>query len=171
MKAWRSITKKASENRNDYGQIVEEYEIQFIDGETIDAELFKAIGIHQGMIGAFFDACEEWEEHQKINVIIAVGEAGYVFDFNKNDPDDFDVDLYEMDSLRELAFHFVDEGLLGDIPEAIAVLSWIMMRLRGISEWIIPRLRLMDGVMFIGVGERIVFNIQNINIPHKFPVY
>jgi antirestriction protein len=30
-----------------------------------------------------------------------------------------DVDVYEMDSLRDLAQHFVEEGLFGDIPERL----------------------------------------------------
>ena len=34
---------KAKANRNDYGQQVEEYEIQFIDGDDIDCDLAKAI--------------------------------------------------------------------------------------------------------------------------------
>ncbi|MEP4197921.1 MAG: hypothetical protein ABJL99_20030 [Aliishimia sp.] len=31
--------------KNDYGDPVEEFEIQFIDGETIDCELARAIGL------------------------------------------------------------------------------------------------------------------------------
>lgn len=30
-----------------------------------------------------------------------------------------DVDIYEVSSLRELAEHFVEEGLFGDIPESL----------------------------------------------------
>ena len=36
------FTVKAKANRNDYGQEVEEYEIQFIDGDHIDCDLAKA---------------------------------------------------------------------------------------------------------------------------------
>ncbi len=101
---------------NEYGEPVEEFEIQYIDGESIDAELFRAVGVHQGNIGDFLDACDNWEGWQKIAVIIACGECGYHFDWDKTAPDDFDVDVYEMDSMKELAEHFVDEGLLGEIP-------------------------------------------------------
>ena len=111
--------RKVANLRNDYGQKVEEFEISFVDGEDIDAELFQALYIHQGNIEAFFTACDEWDDYQKINVIIAVGEAGYCFDLAKDDPDGFDIDIYEMDSLRDLAFHFIDEGLFGDIPVSI----------------------------------------------------
>ena len=102
---------------NDYGQPVEEFEIQFIDGERIDCELAQAIGLHQGCIAAFVEACEELDEHDKCILIVAIGECGYSYDPETTTPRDFEVDLYEMDSLRELAEYFVDEGLMGEIPE------------------------------------------------------
>jgi antirestriction protein len=110
---------KAAKNHNDYGGIVEEYEIQFIDGEDIDAKLFEALKFHQGDICKFLDACDSWDEEQKRKVIIAVGECGYSFDLRSGDPDEFEVDIYEIGSLKELAETFVDEGLFGDIPEKI----------------------------------------------------
>jgi hypothetical protein len=108
---------KAAKNRNDYGQHVEECEIQFIDGESIDAALFEALSVHQGSFGKFLDVCDDWDEHQKRKVIIAVGEAGYSFDLQSGDPDDLEVDIYELSSLKELAETFVDEGLFGKIPK------------------------------------------------------
>ncbi len=44
---------------------VEEYEIQFIDGDMEDAQLFQAMGVHQGNIGDFIDLVDELEEHEK----------------------------------------------------------------------------------------------------------
>lgn len=110
---------KAAKNRNSMGFPVEEYEIQFIDGESIDAALFRALNIHQGNFPQFLDACDSWDDQQKQKVIIAVGECGYSFDLNSGDPDDFDVDIYELDSLKELAEQFIDEGLFGEIPASI----------------------------------------------------
>ena len=110
---------KASKLRNSYGQPVEEFELQFIDGEGIDADLFKALNIHQGNFQAYLEAVEDWIEEDKIKVIIAVGEAGYKFDLGTDAPDQFDIDLYELDSMKELAEQFVEEGLFGDIPEAL----------------------------------------------------
>lgn len=110
---------KSSDLLNHYGEPVEEFEIQFIDGDTLDCTLFKALSIHQGSIGDYFTACEDWDDDQKIKVIIAVGEAGYSFDLPTDDPDNFDIDLYELDRLRDLAEHFLEEGLFGDIPENI----------------------------------------------------
>ncbi|MCK5492205.1 MAG: antirestriction protein ArdA, partial [Candidatus Omnitrophica bacterium] len=77
------------------------------------------LDIHQGNSDAFLTACEEWDENQKIKVIIAVGEAGYSFDPRKDDPDDFDIELYELDNLKNLAEQFIEEGLFGEIPENI----------------------------------------------------
>ena len=111
---------KAAKNRNDFGGIVEEYELQFIDGEDMDCKLFEALRVNQATFGKFLEACDAWSEEQKRKAIIAVGEAGYSFDFGKDDPDDFEVDIYEVDSLKELAEQFVDEGLYGEIPKAIA---------------------------------------------------
>ena len=110
-------TEKANRNRNDYGGPVEEYQIQFIEGDQIDCDLAKAWGINQANIGQYFDACESWDDHEKIVLIVAVGEAGYSFDPETVSPTDFDVDIYRVDSMQELAERFVDEGLFGDIPE------------------------------------------------------
>jgi len=110
---------KSAKNVNAYHSPVEEYEIQFIDGDSIDAQLFEALGVNQANFGLFLGFCESWDEQQKQKVIIAAGECGYSFDMETGDPDDFELDLYEMDSLRELAAHFVEEGLFGEIPERL----------------------------------------------------
>jgi len=111
---------KAAIAKNHYGQPVEEFEIQFIDGEGLDAELFCALRVHQCSFPSFLEAVEEWTDDEKIKVIIAVGEAGYDFDLGRDDPDRFEVDLHECGSMRDLAMQFIDEGLFGDIPAAIA---------------------------------------------------
>ena len=56
---------KAAKNKNDYGQTVEEYELQFIDGESIDAKLFEALGVNQCNFPEFLEACDTWDESQK----------------------------------------------------------------------------------------------------------
>ncbi len=109
---------KAAALRNDYGDPVEEFEIQFIDGEEIDCALAGALGLYQSTIAQFFDAVETWDDHEKRVVIIAVGDCGYAFDASTQ-PSDFDIDVYELDSMRALAEQFVDEGLFGDIPERL----------------------------------------------------
>ncbi len=112
--------KQAKANRNDYNQPVEEYEIQFIEGESIDVALAHAWGLSQCSLESFFKATEDWELHEKQCFIIAVGEAGHDFDPQTVKPDDFEVIIYHCDTLRELAEQFVDEGYYGDIPSSLA---------------------------------------------------
>ncbi len=103
---------------NLYGSPVEEFEIQFVDGESIDARLFQELKPHQGNISDFLEAVGDWRDDEKIKVIVAL-EAGYAFVLGKDTPDQLDIDFYEIDSLRDLAVHFVEEGLFGPIPESI----------------------------------------------------
>lgn len=109
---------KAASIRNDFGQPVEEFEIQFIDGERIDTALASAWGLNQANILRFIEIADEWDEDQKQRFIIAVGECGYSFNPETVDPSDFDVDLYFVRTLRDLAEEFVAEGLFGPVPEA-----------------------------------------------------
>ena len=117
--SFESYESKASTLRNEHGDPVEEYEIQYIDGEDIDSDLSKAFELNQINIEAFFTAVDDWDDHQKIIFIIAVGECGCQFDVQSDHPDQLDVDLFELDSMKELAEHFVDEGLYGEIPQAL----------------------------------------------------
>ncbi|SCZ71438.1 Antirestriction protein (ArdA) [Epibacterium ulvae] len=110
---------KSHRHQDRFGQPVEKFEIQFIDGEELDAELAKAIGLNQANFADFLTCAEDWDTDQKTRVIIAVGEGGYAFD-PKVDPDSYNIDLYQLDSLRELAELFIDEGLFGDIPERLS---------------------------------------------------
>lgn len=109
---------KAKALRNDYGDPVEEFEIQFIDGESIDCELAIAIGLNQANFARYFEIIEEWEDSEKLEVALAVGECGYQFDIDTM-PSDFDIEIHHVDSMRELAEQFVDEGLFGEIPERL----------------------------------------------------
>ncbi|WP_171173700.1 antirestriction protein ArdA [Ruegeria sp. HKCCD8929] len=101
---------------NAFGDPVEEFEIQFIDGQRMDCELAKAIGINQANFADFLECAKAWEDWQKTNVIIATGELGYSFD-PQDDPDHYGIDVYGVSTMRELAVQFVDEGLFGEVPE------------------------------------------------------
>lgn len=102
-----------------HGEPVEEFEIQFIDGSDIDAALARVIGLSQGNIGLYLNAVDVWNEEDKRRYIIGVGEYGLEFDLEADDPNELDVDIYHLDSLRDLAEQFVDEGIIGDIPESM----------------------------------------------------
>jgi hypothetical protein len=104
---------------NEFGDPVEEFEIQFIDGDDLDCELAKALGLHQGNILDVMQAMDDWDEEQKCHVILAVGDCGVDFDPANDSPDDLNVSIYSVETLRELAEQFVDEGIFGDIPESL----------------------------------------------------
>lgn len=111
--------RQAATLKNSHGDPVEEFEIQFIDGENIICELTKAWGVNQGNLGALFEAAEDWSDDQKTRYIIAVGECGYGHDQVADAPEDIDLTIYELDSLKELACELVSEGLFGDIPQTL----------------------------------------------------
>ncbi|WP_299845271.1 antirestriction protein ArdA [uncultured Roseovarius sp.] len=112
---------KVVKARNDYGDPIEEFEIQFIDGDHIDCDLAKAWRINQANIGRYFEAVDDWDDYGKQVFIIAVGEAGYRFDPETVSPADFDVNISYVSSMRELAEQFVEEGLFGDIPGHLSI--------------------------------------------------
>lgn len=113
------FNRKIKACRNSYGERVEEFEIQFIDGGELDGLLFDALGIHQGTIALFMDKRDEWDDGDKIRLIIAIGECGYSFTFGQDEPDDFPVDLYADMTLIDLAHQFVEDGLYGEIASLL----------------------------------------------------
>ncbi len=110
---------KAEKAVNHYGEPVEEFEIQFIDGDAIDCELAKAFGVNQANLESFFDAVDDLDEDDKKKLILAVGECGYDLDTVLGNPDAVDLDICSVESIRELAEQYVDEGLFGPIPESL----------------------------------------------------
>ena len=117
--SYEDYEEKVARLRNSSGDPIEEFEIQYIDGEDIDSDLSQAWELNQMTIQSFFTAVDDWDEDQKLKFIIAVGQCAYAFDYKSGDPQDFDVDLYQLDSMKELAEHFVEEGLYGEIPERL----------------------------------------------------
>ncbi|WP_417517988.1 antirestriction protein ArdA [Minwuia sp.] len=111
---------QAAKAVNAYGQRVEEFEIQFIDGERIDFALSRAWELCQVNFAAFLEAAQSWDEEKKHLYIIAVGDCGYGHFDVVDDPDGIEIDLYSVESLRELAENFVDEGLFGEVPDSLA---------------------------------------------------
>ncbi|MEP3198209.1 MAG: antirestriction protein ArdA [Lentilitoribacter sp.] len=116
----QSYLEKINSITNDYGDKVEEFEIQFINGFVLDSKLAQAIKPDQCNIVALMEAMNTWTEDQKIRVIIAVHDGGASFDFEIDEPDDLDIDIYADMRLLDLAYQFVDEGLYGEIPEHLA---------------------------------------------------
>lgn len=116
----QSYLEKINSITNDYGDEVEEFEIQFINGFVLDSKLAQATEPNQCNIVAMMNAMNTWTEEQKTRVIIAVHDGGADFDFEAGNPDDLDIDIYTDMTLKDLAYQFVDDGLFGDIPEHLS---------------------------------------------------
>lgn len=82
---------------------LEEYEIGFIDGESIDAELFKAISSHESMaahIERYMEIVDSFDDNQKVAAILMIENGDDVgesldnaenedFNFFEGDPEDY----------------------------------------------------------------------------------
>ena len=110
---------QAATAKNQYGDKVEEFEIQFIDGNQLDCELAKAWGVNQANIERFIEVSEEWDDEEKIRFILAVGEGSLSFDPDTVDPWNLDIDVYRMDSLEELAVEVVEGWCFGDTSDRL----------------------------------------------------
>jgi len=110
------FNQKAADHRDSFDNLVEEYEIQFIDGDDVEYQLFDAFAVDQANLQRYFNAVTNLDEQDKI-ALIAMSECGYDVD---DETDTQDVELHYADSFRTLAMQFVDEGMYGEIPNAIS---------------------------------------------------
>lgn len=108
---------KYGELKDEFGSSIEDFRILFADGDEIDCLLFEALDVSQENIKEFLNKAICWDYDDKVTVIIAVSGVGYDFDLSVNNPTDFDVVIYELDSMEELAREFVDEGLFGEVSK------------------------------------------------------
>ena len=112
---------KAKVNFNRYGQFVEEYMIDSIDGTLLELELASAIGLAQYNFAAYLEACDEWTDEEITRACVMFGENITNECFTKYDrTDGDDVILHHCESFTELAEQRVDDGLYGDIPDHLA---------------------------------------------------
>ncbi len=105
--------------RHAYGEAFQEFEIQFIDGDRIDCEFANAFELNQSNFAKFFELVDNWDVHEKTRFIVANGECGYGFNPDTDNINDLDIDIYDVQSLKELAEQFIDEGLYGEIPKSL----------------------------------------------------
>ena len=129
---------KYNKNCNVYGQPVEEYELQFIDGSAIDCDLFKAIDRTQNIVcslKAFFMVANTWEDCDKIPLIIAYEENITSEPFNEEVTSDMfqDIDIYYDMSFEDLAWEFIENGLFGEIPKHLENYLDIQLMARDLS--------------------------------------
>ena len=114
---------KAAKHVNSYGQPVEEYEIDLIDGNALEIALFDAVKPNQSTLLAFFAAVETWDDDDIVRACIVYGDGLNTCQFDEYSPSDDvaqDLEIYENVTFTELAEQFVDDGLLGEIPEHLS---------------------------------------------------
>jgi hypothetical protein len=105
---------KAENHLDRYGNLVEEFEIQFIDGD--DSALFNACGINQSNLDTWFDVIELLSEAEKLNLYYLVEVVGYSLEqaLDKlEEPNIYDGNL--LDAASEL----FDECYLPSLPDSI----------------------------------------------------
>ena len=115
---YEDYVKKAASHKNEYGDPVEEYEIQFIDSELpwCNGALFTALGINQANLEQWFSDFEEMDMDDALKARCLAEYSGY------SDLDDIlsnleDVMLFEGTPL-EYAHEFIeDTGMLNEMPE------------------------------------------------------
>lgn len=104
-----------SENLLDaFGNPVEEFEIQFIDGD--DCELFSACGINQANLSVWFDDITGLSDNEKTALFYLCGISGCNLE-NALDKLD-EVNLSE-GNLKDVAERLFDEFYLNDVPESV----------------------------------------------------
>ncbi len=106
---------QAASHTNENGDHVEEYEIQYIDGDTY--KLFEELGINQANLSQWFDDFEDMDGDDVIKAI-------YLSDYNGCGINDVleqldDVMLFEGTALEYAEQYIEDTGMLDEIPESL----------------------------------------------------
>ena len=107
---------KSGNLRDRFGCPVEEFEIQFIDGD--DAALFDACGIDQSSLAIWFDDIEVLDDHEKIALYFLTGELGYFLDDAINKIDE--VVIFHGDA-QEAAEELFDDCYAHTIPDNLRI--------------------------------------------------
>ena len=90
-----------------YGNLVEEYEMQYINGD--DAALFNVCNINQANLSQWFDDIEFLQDHEKVSLYYLVAIAGYSLDQAVDKIDDPSI---ATSTLRDAAEELFDECYL-----------------------------------------------------------
>ncbi|WP_035383106.1 antirestriction protein ArdA [Ferriphaselus sp. R-1] len=96
-----------------YGLPVEEFEIQFIDGTSAEADLFRACSVNQANLGQFLALLDETDDHQ-LPALAYLCDLGYSMEQAMNSMDD--VTIFH-GNLSDAAEELFDECYLHQIPE------------------------------------------------------
>ena len=110
---YEDYLEKSASHRNQYGGPVEEYEIQFIDGEN--CALFSAIRVNQANLKLWFETFEDFGEDEAVKAIYLAEHLSCTADEVLGHLDD--VYLFQVSSLEYVENYIEDTGLLNEIPE------------------------------------------------------
>lgn len=103
---------KAASLKDCWGNPVEEFEIQYIDGD--DSDLFNAISINQSNMATWFDDVEPLNENEKAALYYLVSVVGYNLSSALDKIEE--VTLYD-GRLEDAAEELFDECYAHEIPE------------------------------------------------------
>ena len=105
--------RKVETLRDDCGNRVEEFELQFIDGD--DAQLFEACAINQANLSVWFDDIMDRPDHEKTVLYFLTSVIGYTLEQALDKLDEPSICEGRLESVAEDLF---DE--IYDIPEHLA---------------------------------------------------
>lgn len=111
---YEEYVEKAATHKNEYGDPVEEYEIQFIDGDN--HQLFKALEVNQANLNQWFDDFEDLDTDDTNKATYLAEYSGYS-DMNHILSNMEDVMLFEGTALEYAEEYIEDTGMLNDMPE------------------------------------------------------
>jgi len=111
---YEEYTAKAQALRDPFGSPVEEFEIQAIDLDRAQSELFEALKIDQSTLERWFDEVVYLDEHDMAAVFFLVDNSGYDLDSAMDKKDD--VSLHHGD-LLDAATELFDECYASSIPD------------------------------------------------------
>lgn len=97
-----------------FGNFVEEFEIQFINGD--DSELFNACSINQSNLDTWFDVIDLMTDAEKLNLYYLVGTAGYHLE---QALDKVDEPSIYYGKLLDAATELFDECWLPSVPDNV----------------------------------------------------
>ncbi|PQV53351.1 antirestriction protein ArdA [Paraburkholderia sp. BL21I4N1] len=111
---YEEYTAKAEALRDPFGSPVEEFEIQAIDLDRAQSELFEALKIDQSTLERWFDEVVDLDEREMAAVFFLVDNSGYDLDSAMDKKDD--VSLHHGD-LLDAATELFDECYGSSIPD------------------------------------------------------
>ena len=112
--SFEEYQKKAKNHRNEYGDLVEEYEMQFIDGDN--CTLFSALGVNQANLQQWFSEFENLPEEKAVKALYLIEDCGYeISDFMTDRLDE--VYLFEGTAREYVEDYIENTGMLEAMPE------------------------------------------------------